>query len=186
MAGPYKLVMTRQARIALMLGGAVAFVAAVAIAGSRSGWGPPSSGAPLAVGQTAPDFDFRTMDGQSISRASLKGKPVMIDFWATWCGPCVEALPDTERIAKTYPNVTVLAVSQESKGDVEQFLSSHPFKLTFCLDHDGQANDAYGVTGIPCRVFIDASGKVEGYVVGYDENDPDVQAALDKIGAQKG
>jgi thiol-disulfide isomerase/thioredoxin len=147
---------------------------------------PPSSAAelpPLAVGSTAPSFDVRALSGGAVSLASLKGKPAMIDFWATWCGPCRETLPDTDKISQKYKNLTVLAVSDEDKPTVQKFVTDNHYKFRACLDTSGAMHRAYHVEGIPCFVFIDSSGKVSQTIIGGGQSS-DVEAALKKIGAK--
>ena len=142
----------------------------------------PAEEATLKEGSVAPDFTVTTLDGQTVSLASLKGKPVMLDFWATWCGPCRETLPETDKISQKYKNLTVLAVSDEDKPTVEKFVNDNHYKFRACLDKSGDMNRAYKISGIPCFVFIDANGKVAKYIVGSGQSS-DVDAALKQIGA---
>jgi thiol-disulfide isomerase/thioredoxin len=142
----------------------------------------PAEPPPLKEGSVAPEFAVKTLDGQTVSLASLKGKPVMIDFWATWCGPCKETLPETDKISLKYKNLTVLAVSDEDKSTVEKFVNQNHYKFRACLDAGQAMHRAYNVSGIPCFVFIDASGKVVKTIVGSGQSGG-VDAALKMIGA---
>lgn len=136
----------------------------------------------LKEGEAAPDFTVTDMSGKSISLASLKGKPVMIDFWATWCGPCKQTLPDTDKISKQFKNLTVLAISAEDKDTIQKFVTENHYQFRACMDQGGKTNTAYHVEGIPCFVFIDAQGKVAKTIVGSGQ-ESQVQDALKKIGA---
>lgn len=172
---------------------AIAFVTAIAVAGKLSGWGPadgdvkvshPSERHLLKTGAAAPDFEVQSLEGKQITLDSLKGKPIMLDFWATWCGPCVESLPDTEKATIAFPNVTVLAISDESRSTLHEFLNANPLQINVCVDEDSDASDAYHVSAIPCRVFIDRHGKIVDVIEGSGQEEQ-VRADLNKIDSEK-
>lgn len=147
----------------------------------------------LAVGTPAPDFTLPTADGsKTVSLSSLKGQVVLIDFWASWCPPCKEALPHTQKLSDDYKDkgVTVLAVNTaDKKADMDAFLKAHPeYTMTVLFDADPSqkvANGAYKVTGIPTFYVIDQEGKVAASYVGYDpSNDTQIKAVLAKLGVK--
>lgn len=142
----------------------------------------PQEDTPMKAGDTAPDFTVTDLSGKSVALSSLKGRPVMLDFWATWCGPCRESLPDTDKFSQKYKNVTVLAISDEDKSTVEKFVQDNHYSFRACLDTGRDANTKYHVSAIPTFVFIDAQGKIAKYIVGGGQADDEV-AALKSIGA---
>lgn len=126
------------------------------------------------VGQEAPNFQLTTLDGERIDLRALRGQVVVLDFWATWCGPCVKALPEVEKVAawaraEALP-VTVLAINtferipsaqRERRIEaVKSFLQEQGLDLSVPLDLDDAVALRYGVTGIPTTVVIDPNGVI--------------------------
>jgi thiol-disulfide isomerase/thioredoxin len=130
-------------------------------AGSQSLQGPTQS-------SPAPDFDLETLDGTSVKLADLRGRPVLINFWATWCGPCQQEMPMIEQYYQKYkPDLVVLAVnSDEPKPDVQAFVTN--FKLTFpvLLDPNYKVEDLYRVRAFPTTFFVDKSGTIRYQQIG--------------------
>ena len=126
-----------------------------------------STESPLPIGQPAPDAEFVGLDGQKVKLSSLKGKVVLIDFWATWCPPCREGLPVTDKLHRKYgKDLVVLAVSDEDKETVSAFLKEFSYAFPPMLDSGAKAAEAYRVQAIPTTVIIDAKGNLSSYVVG--------------------
>lgn len=123
----------------------------------------------LLVGSKAPDFKLTTLDGKTVELSKLRGKPVFIDFWATWCGPCRRALPHTQKLAEKYgKDAHILAVNLREDADtVRGFLQNNQYTFTVPMDTDGAVATQYGVRGIPHFVLIDAEGKIQLVQVGY-------------------
>lgn len=132
----------------------------------------PAKG-PVPVGQPPPAFTLADTQGHRVSLADLKGKPVLISFWATWCTPCREELP---RITAAYrahraEDLRVIAVnfSQEAPATVQKFWDDFHLEPAPFLDPDGRVSAAYGVglrtTGLPVSVFVARDGKVSAYVL---------------------
>jgi thiol-disulfide isomerase/thioredoxin len=123
----------------------------------------------LPVGTDAPDFKLTTLDGKTVELSKLRGKPVFIDFWATWCEPCRRALPHTQKLADKYgKDAHILAVNLKEDPDaVRQFLQSNNYTFTVPMDTDGSVAAQYRVRGIPHFVLIDAQGKIQFVQVGY-------------------
>lgn len=122
------------------------------------------------IGKPAPAIRAKMLDGSDFDLASLKGRIVLLDFWATWCGPCVQAMPKVQKVAEKFAdrNVTILGVNSDG-GDtkkVSAFLEKRKITLGQVMDADGSIGSAYAVTGIPCMVFIDAGGVVQDVHVG--------------------
>jgi len=129
---------------------------------------PETTTSRLPIGKPAPDFQVTGLDGKTTSLASLKGQIVLIDFWATWCGPCREGLPITDKLHREFKDrgLKVLAVSDEDKGTVEKYVKENGFAFNSYLDSDRKMNAAYKIEGIPTTVIIDAKGNLTTYIVG--------------------
>jgi peroxiredoxin len=147
--------------------------------------GASSSGKPpVPLGHPAPDFEVTSLDGKPIRLSSFRGKTVLIDFWATWCGPCREGLPETNHLAELGEthNLHVMAVSGEEAETVRGFLKAKGYRFPAYLDPGGRAQALYKVGAIPTTVVIDAEGRLIAYLVGLHEPS-DVESALRKAGA---
>jgi peroxiredoxin len=130
----------------------------------------PPTGGPLKVGSPAPNFALTDVDGHSVSLASLKGKPVLINFWATWCGPCRDELPliQDEYLAHKDQGLQVVAIDfgNESADTVRHFWQSLGLQPAPVLDPNGEASHAYGIelrNGLPVSVVIGRNGRVASY-----------------------
>jgi thiol-disulfide isomerase/thioredoxin/outer membrane lipoprotein-sorting protein len=121
------------------------------------------------VGKTAPDFTLHDLDDQSVTLSKLKGSVVVLDFWATWCGPCVMSLPHLDQLYKEQsPNgLKVYALDQqEDQAKVAEFVKSKGWSLPVLLDSDGAVAAKYKVTGIPQTVVVGKDGKIKQIFVG--------------------
>lgn len=121
------------------------------------------------VGQPAPDFSLTLYDGKSLSLADLRGKTVVLNFWASWCDPCREEAPALERVWKRYQERGVLFVGVDiwdSESDGQAFIKR--FGLTYFNgpDPSGNIGKRYGVTGVPETFVIDKDGKVARKFIG--------------------
>jgi thiol-disulfide isomerase/thioredoxin len=117
---------------------------------------------------TLPPVTFGTMDGGRCTLAEFAGRPVVLNFWATWCVPCVAELPELDRLAATGA-FTVIAVSADRGGAavVKPFAASHHIThLTLLLDPATEALHALGVAGFPTTLLIGADGKLHGTMEG--------------------
>ena len=124
-------------------------------------------------GQNAPAVTFTPSDGRPFTLQSLAGKPVLLEFWATWCGPCMEAMPSLEKL---YPKLqaegfTVLTVDEDNEPETAaRFLREHHSNWTNIHDEDGDIDSAFTGNGIPQFVVIDRRGKIVGSKSGFDES----------------
>jgi thiol-disulfide isomerase/thioredoxin len=139
-----------------------------ATAGRATGGSPEV--APRA-GALAPDFelvDVRT--GQPVRLSGLRGKPVFINFWGTWCPPCRAEMPEMERLARKYGDqTTILGVSMAPRDTpdlVREFVDKYNYSWTFIHDADYGVASTYQVMSIPSSYFIDAQGTVRAVHVG--------------------
>lgn len=121
----------------------------------------------------APDFSLPTLDGQSVSLSQFRGKPVLINFWATWCPYCREELPALQATADRYgDDIVILAVDSKESGEtVRAFAETMALTFPILLDESGEVSDRlYQVRGIPTSFFVDADGViVDRYVGPLDE-----------------
>jgi thiol-disulfide isomerase/thioredoxin/outer membrane lipoprotein-sorting protein len=145
--------------------GAVLATATAAIADGSD----PAEGPKVLVGKEAPDFSLLGLDDKPIKLSALKGSVVVLDFWATWCGPCVASLPHLNQLYKDQsPNgLKVFAVNlKEDKDHVKEFVDKKGWSLPVLLDSDGNIASAYKADAIPETVVVGKDGKVKQIFVG--------------------
>lgn len=109
----------------------------------------------------APDFTLRDAGGATVSLSGYHGSHVLLNFWATWCGPCRDEMPSMELLSRNFggQGFTILAVNQkENAAQVTKHMKTHGLNFSAPLDLDGRVNAAYRVYGIPVSYLIDGSG----------------------------
>jgi thiol-disulfide isomerase/thioredoxin len=168
--------------------------------------GNPGEAPPALVGQPAPEFTLATADGKTVDFEKLKGKVVVLDFWATWCGPCRAALPLLHQVAKwaaqeelpvVVITVNVWEIQDPAKNNpdarlaqAKAFWEKQGFTLPIAMDYSDETAKAYGVRGIPTGVVIRADGIVHAQHVGaggdYVETmKQDIQDAIKAVETKK-
>ena len=124
----------------------------------------PEGGAPLNVGDTAYNFDLPDLDGRRVTLAEFSGKPVIINFWATWCPPCRLEMPEFQRAYEAYQeeNLVILAINEAEQPEVVRsfFYEEMGYTYTPLLDEEGAVAETYGAIGLPSTFFVDAAGAV--------------------------
>jgi peroxiredoxin len=138
--------------------------------------GPPEL---LAVGTTAPAWEIPTPDGKKISLESLRGKVVVLDFWATWCGPCKRAMPAVQKLHDRFQGkpVVVYGVSTFETGDPAGYMKEKGFTYGLLVKGDSAAAD-YKITGIPTFYVIDPRGTIIFAKKGYDAGEEEELVAI--------
>ena len=119
-------------------------------------------GMPIKEGVAAPDFTGELMDGTSITLSELQGKPVIINFWATWCGPCVKEMPAFERLKDDFGDkIGIIAVNcGDDAGTVKDFVEENGYTFPVVLDEEYSISMLYPTNSIPYTVVVDAEGRV--------------------------
>jgi peroxiredoxin len=135
--------------------------------------------ATVRVGAPPPDFTLRTKQGP-VPLSQLRGKPVVINFWATWCPPCTDELPYFTRLAHDYGNrVVIVTVSNEAPGVAQDYLRARQLTLPLVEDTGGTVFSAYALPPIPGTVVVDPQGRVE-YISAGGLSWDELQSAVDK------
>ena len=136
------------------------------------------------VGKRAPDFQLNTLDGQSVSLSDLKGKPVLINFWATWCSPCVYEMPYIQQIYDEWQErgLVLLAINiGESSSQAAEFMQQHNLSFPVLLDREGNIAQKYNIRGIPTTFFIDRDGIIQDIRIGAFQNKEEIESSLSKL-----
>ncbi len=145
-----------------------------------TGGGRQASSSPL-VGKAAPEISLSLIDKGAFRLKDHRDKDiVMIDFWATWCGPCVQELPILSEVAESYKDkgVAFFAINlRETPEQIKKFQEDKKLKFTVAIDTDGAVGTAYGAEAIPMLVLVDKKGVVQTVHVGYN---PSIKTDLTK------
>ncbi len=126
------------------------------------------------VGKKAPSFVAPKVGGQLVSLENYKNKPLVLNFWASWCPPCRDETPGMERIWRKYEDqgVVILGINvQDGEKEAERYISEFGVTFSNALDLDGSITVDYGVTGLPVTFFIDNDSVVIGRWVGSISED---------------
>jgi len=115
----------------------------------------------------APELSLSTLSGEGVKLSDFRGRPVLVNFWATYCVPCRVEMPLIQRIADGHPKLKTLLVDErDSTPAARGFIADLHIRSTVLVDLDGRAGDAYGITGLPTTIFVRSDGSVEGRYLG--------------------
>ena len=143
---------------------------------------PAPTQAPV-TGSLAPDFQLQNLDGQAVSLNDLRGKPVMVNFWATWCGPCRDEMPLIQEIFEdkewSDKGLVILAVDiGESLSTVKEFVESYGLSFQVLLDSEQGVAKNYNIRGIPATFFIDKDGIIQDMQIGAFTSKAEIEQRL--------
>ncbi|WP_366296094.1 redoxin domain-containing protein [Paenibacillus sp. AN1007] len=135
---------------------------------------------PIRTGAEAPDFTAVNSKGEQVRLSDYRGRAVMINFWASWCTPCVREMPLVHDLAQQNANnVETLFVNVgESKGTINEFMKSHQFDFPVIIDAAGKVSSLYRITGLPATMVIDRSGQFRHILLGELTEDIPLQQWL--------
>jgi peroxiredoxin len=138
------------------------------------------------VGNLAPDFQLQRLDGQVVTLSSLRGSPVLLNFWATWCGPCRVEIPFIQEVfedeKRAEQGLVILAINAgEASSKVKQFMEQYGLSFHVLLDKDTRVARNYNVRGIPTTFFIDKNGIIKDMKIGAFLKKWELDGRLDNL-----
>lgn len=172
--------------LTILIGVTAVLVAVWAIYQDTSSSEPRRTGA-IEAGATAPEFTAINSAGEQVKLSDYRGKVVMINFWASWCTPCVREMPMINQIAQTYQNdVETLFVNVgEAKGTIREFMEKQQFDFPVIIDVTGKVSGLYRITGLPATMIIDQEGIFSHILLGELTKDIPLQQWLEETVQQK-
>jgi cytochrome c biogenesis protein CcmG/thiol:disulfide interchange protein DsbE len=122
-------------------------------------------------GFLAPDFSLQTPDGQILNLAEFRGRPILINLWASWCPPCKAEMPDLEQVYKDYQSegfiiLGVNATNQDDPGKAISFAKEYGLTFPILFDMDGKVSQLYQLQALPTSFFVDKNGVIQDVVIG--------------------
>lgn len=131
----------------------------------------PFGGASTMTGKPAPSFTLQDLEAHDVTLDSLKGKPVLLSFWATWCGPCREQMPKIQETQRLFADqgLVVLAINSGESPDVaKKYIDEHHYTFRVLLDQGKTMGGRYSVSSIPALFLIDRDGNIRAHFVGFN------------------
>jgi peroxiredoxin len=136
------------------------------------------------IGNQALDFQLEDLNGQTISLSDLRGRPIILNFWATWCGPCRAEMPYLQQVYDQWQEqgLVLLAVNlKENSSQVNQFMQSNGYSFSVLFDNSGSVGNQYDIQAIPTTFFIDTDGIIQDWKVGSFPSKAAIETSLSKI-----
>lgn len=149
---------------------------------------PPAQGATQTAARTgllAPDFELETLSGGNVRLADLRGSPVIVNFWASWCPPCRKEMPAFQRVYQEYAMsglqiLAVNAIAQDSLEAARGFTQEYGLSFPIPLDVQSTALEAYRISAFPTTFFIDRQGIIRKIVIG-EVSEPLLRAQVEEL-----
>ncbi|KAA0546820.1 redoxin domain-containing protein [Bacillus sp. BGMRC 2118] len=120
--------------------------------------------------KVAPDFELVTLEGETVQLSDLKGKKVFINFWATWCPPCRDEMPEIEEFSLANEDIVVLAINlrntERSDENVRKYIEEGNYSFNILLDKKGEITNQYKVLTLPTSFFVNTEGVIQYKFVG--------------------
>jgi len=139
----------------------------------------------IEIGSEAADFQLKDLEGREIQLKSLRGNVVLLNFWATWCGPCRLEMPVIEKLHQQLhgKGLRVFGVNDEEIDTIREYVAEHEYSFPTLVDTDQEAMNLYRIRGIPTMVVIDREGKIAQYRMGLSR-EGDLRLWLRKAGIE--
>jgi peroxiredoxin/outer membrane lipoprotein-sorting protein len=139
----------------------------------------------IEIGSEAADFQLKDLEGREVQLKELRGSVVLLNFWATWCGPCRLEMPVIEKLHQQFDGkgLRVFGVNDEEIGSIREYVVEHEYTFPTLVDTDQQAMNLYRIRGIPTMVVIDREGKIAQYRMGLTR-ESDLRTWLRKAGIE--
>lgn len=143
--------MRRWVWILVAIAGVGAFVAAEALSGTHA-----------ATARAAPPLPAKVLEPPAATIAGLHGRPAIVHFWASWCGPCQKEAPELARLGRElHGRATLVGVDYtDAAGSARAFIARHGWRFPILADPSGSTGDAYGLNGLPTTFLVDAHGRI--------------------------
>jgi cytochrome c biogenesis protein CcmG, thiol:disulfide interchange protein DsbE len=137
-------------------------------------------------GFLAPDFELQNEQGSPVRLSDLRGQPVLVNLWASWCGPCKAEMPAMQEVYEEYAprGFTILAVNttfQDERGSALEFAASRGLTFPILFDEDGDVSQKYQARAMPTSFFVDAEGIVQRVVVGGPMSEALLRAEIEQL-----
>jgi len=139
------------------------------------------------VGFRAPDFSLPLADGSAnVTLSELRGQPVLINFWATWCSPCRAEMPAIQKMYDEYQGrgfivLGINSASGDAREDILAFIQEYQLSFPILVDGNDQVFQQYQVRGLPTSIFVDADGKIQDIVVGGPMSEALLRAEAERL-----
>jgi peroxiredoxin len=170
----------------LLVGSGLGVLILFGILGLGNGQNGQNPSSAPEIGALAPDFELQALSGERVRLTDWRGHPVLINFWATWCPPCIAEMPIIQaRYALWAPDLVVLAINAgEPVADIRPFVAEQPLTFTILADPDLKVNDRYRVRGLPASFFVDSEGVIRAVHLG-SLSETALDRSLEAIGLRK-